>query len=215
MPIAELGRVEAGEPFVEQQQLRIERQRARKLEPLLVDVGELRRRARRPCPPRPTRASSAARPLPRRRAPERAAAEGEPGHRRSRGTLMESARARAGRCARRRAGRCWYGGRPAMSLAVEADRAGVRAQRAGDQVEHRRLARAVRADQPEDLAALDREARDRRRRPGRRSSCAGRRPRAAALRRRVRSCARPASRQAQRLRAASARSRPATPRGST
>ena len=42
MPCAELGRVEAGEPFVEQQQVGIERERARELEPLLVDVGELR-----------------------------------------------------------------------------------------------------------------------------------------------------------------------------
>ena len=49
MPSRKLGRIEAGEPFVEQQQVRLERERARELEPLLVDVGELRRRRGRPC----------------------------------------------------------------------------------------------------------------------------------------------------------------------
>ena len=39
--LLQLGRIEAGEPLVEQQQVGSERQRARKLEPLLVDVGEL------------------------------------------------------------------------------------------------------------------------------------------------------------------------------
>ena len=37
----QLGGIEAGEPLVEQQQLRMAGERARKLEPLLVDVGQL------------------------------------------------------------------------------------------------------------------------------------------------------------------------------
>ena len=41
--LAELGRIEAGEPLVEQQHSGRERQGARQLEALLVDVGELRR----------------------------------------------------------------------------------------------------------------------------------------------------------------------------
>ena len=38
----QFGRIETGEPFVEQQQLRPGRQRARQLDPLLIDVGQLR-----------------------------------------------------------------------------------------------------------------------------------------------------------------------------
>ena len=38
----ELGGIETGEPFIEQQQLRSGRQSARQLDPLLIDVGQLR-----------------------------------------------------------------------------------------------------------------------------------------------------------------------------
>ena len=41
-PDLQFGRVEAGKPFVEQQQVRMGGERARKLDPLLVDIGELR-----------------------------------------------------------------------------------------------------------------------------------------------------------------------------
>ena len=40
----QFGRIEPGEPFVEQQQPRLQRQRARELEPLAVDIGEVGRR---------------------------------------------------------------------------------------------------------------------------------------------------------------------------
>src|SRR5439155_4977052 len=48
-------------------------------------------------------------------------------------------------------------GEPGDLAALEADRAGARRQGAGDQVEDRRLARAVRSNEAEDLAWLDRE----------------------------------------------------------
>ena len=42
--LLQLGRVEASQPFVEQQQLRRESQGASQLEALLIDIGQLRRR---------------------------------------------------------------------------------------------------------------------------------------------------------------------------
>src|SRR5206468_10254675 len=49
------------------------------------------------------------------------------------------------------------GGEPVDPLAHEADRAGLGRERARDQVEERRLAGAVRADEPGDGARVDRE----------------------------------------------------------
>ena len=37
----ELAGIEAGEPFVEQKEARLQRQRAREFEPLLIDLGEV------------------------------------------------------------------------------------------------------------------------------------------------------------------------------
>ena len=65
-------------------------------------------------------------------------------------------------------------------LAVEAHRAGRRPGEAGDGVDHRRLAGAVRADQTGDRARRHREATRRRRRRRRRSARSGRAPRASA-----------------------------------
>ena len=129
-----------------------ERQRARQFEPLLVDIGQLRRPARRPCRPRPTRVEQRARAALAPRRPT-AAARGRPARRyvlqRSRcaehAHQLEGARDAALRDAVRRQRRDRRGRR--------ADLAAVGRDRAGDQVEHRGLARAVRADQAEDLAA--------------------------------------------------------------
>ena len=59
MPILQLGRVEAGQPFVEQQHARIGGERARQLDPLLVDVGQRTHRHARSACARPTRSSCA------------------------------------------------------------------------------------------------------------------------------------------------------------
>ena len=58
MPILKLGRIEAGEPLVEQQDFRIGSERAGKLHALLVDVGQCRDRAL-PALGSPTRAQQA------------------------------------------------------------------------------------------------------------------------------------------------------------
>ena len=70
--------VEPGQPFVEEQELGIERQRPGQLQPLLVDIGELAGRyvgARR----QPDAVEQLERPLARRLAPERVGPEGEAG----------------------------------------------------------------------------------------------------------------------------------------
>ena len=53
--LLQFGRIEAGQPFVEQQQVGLQRQRAGQLQPLLVDVGERARQASRARASRPTR----------------------------------------------------------------------------------------------------------------------------------------------------------------
>ena len=60
MPIASSGRIEAGQPLVEQQQLRLRGEGAGELQPLLVDIGQARGRQVRTHPASPTRSSSAA-----------------------------------------------------------------------------------------------------------------------------------------------------------
>ena len=67
-------------------------------------------------------------------------------------TVISGTAARSGRCARGRAARSGTGRSRVMSLAVETDRARGRRMHAGDQVDQRGLAGAVRADQADDLA---------------------------------------------------------------
>ena len=78
MPICSSRAVQPGQPLVEQQQLRLERQRAGKLQPLLVDIGQLPGRnigARA----KPDAIEEGTRAFSRRRSPQRLVAEGEPG----------------------------------------------------------------------------------------------------------------------------------------
>ena len=154
--VADLRRVEPGEHLIEQQQLRLGRERARKLEPLAPGDGEACGRTveqvaeadRRGRPPRLPQA--------RRRARDGADA------RRPRCSRARSSRrtaARSGRCGRCRAARSRCGGMPVTSCAGEADAACARRKEAGDQGEQRRLAGAVRADQRRDAAGSARQRR--------------------------------------------------------
>ena len=49
----------------------------------------------------------------------------------------------------------WFGSRPTIDVAAEPDVAGIGRVQPGDHVEHRALARAVRADHRDDLALVD------------------------------------------------------------
>ena len=182
--IALLARVHAGGGLVEQQQLRIARERARDLEPALEAVGEVARvRARR-------------RARGRRSAAVRARARATA--RSSRALRAACAAANRTRFACMRAcspvitlssadmnakSRMFWNVRAMPSAAISLGRAsadrrpsnaiapGVGCVDPGDQVEHRRLAGAVGADHRDDLARLDREREVVRPRRGRRSAC--------------------------------------------
>ena len=153
MPILKLGRVQAGEPFVEQKQLRARRQRAGELDAFLVDIGELRAEEVRPVgetDPLEQRVDLAH----RHAGSDRIAAEHPSKH-------DVLARRHAGEDADELKRACDAGAadleraRADDLLALEVDRSGVGRQLAGDQVEHRRLAGAVRADQAGDAAGRD------------------------------------------------------------
>src|SRR4029453_10501174 len=154
--LLQLGRIEAGQPFVEQQQFGIERKRAGKLQALLVDVGELARQ-------HIARAAEADAVEQRvgfgagGDAPGIAATEGQAGQdvvaateRRERPHELEGpGHAQPGDTMSRLAG---------DGMAAKGDGARVRPQHARQQVEHGRLARAVGSQQAHDLARRDREA---------------------------------------------------------
>ncbi len=183
-----LGRVHAGGRLVEQQQARAQRQRAGDLDAAAVGVGEAvggmveaRRqpvaeagrgsRALRRAAPRSSRAT-------RGRADQRQRKLGErPEHRqrgrtaRSRVCAPISTLSSTLRLANTRP--CWNvrampsaaiasGGSRSIGAAFEQDLAGVRPVEAADQVEHRRLAGAVRADEADELAFVDVEIERRR-----------------------------------------------------
>ena len=152
--LLQLGRIEAGEPFVEQQQRRAAAPahgrvpaasgRCRSARPAAVSrtarrgrrARAARRRAARPPAPQ-----APARPKARPASTfSRQVSEASTPHQ------LEGARHAQPRDAVRPAGRRWRGRRSAMLPASGA-------QRAGDQVEHRGLARAVGAQQADDLAA--------------------------------------------------------------
>ena len=158
------------------------RERARDLEPALVAVrrGACARslaRVRDADVVEQLVARAARSPLPRRACARRARSRRT--RRRACARAGRSSRSRArtgwrrggcsGTCARCRARRPRCGFRPVERRAVEHERAAVGRVDAGEHVEERRLARAVRADQAVDLAAADREAR-RRTAPARRRS---------------------------------------------
>ena len=185
-----LGRVHAGGRLVEQQQARLERQRARDLEAAAVGVGEaegrivdarhqplaeqredLHRVGAQLLPPRPSprraaparaRARRAARSPAMAGAPPQAACARRPARCRARSGCRT--RGRAGTCARGRARASCSAGRPVMSRPANVTRAGVRRVEPGDEVEHRGLAGAVRADDADELALVRRRATARRRR---------------------------------------------------
>jgi hypothetical protein len=142
---AQLGRVEAGEPFIEQQHLGIGRQRSRQLQPLLVDIGERGHRAvgRSLQPDPPQQATGIVIEL---AAPPPAVAEHATGgdvfqH----GQRRQDAHDLKGACDATGGNR--VGRRSGNVIAVQPDRAGARLQRAGDHVQHGGLAGTVRADQ--------------------------------------------------------------------
>ena len=163
-------RVHAGRGLVEQQQLRVGRERPRDLHAALVAVGQVRRasaRAGRSSAPRtrasraPSRATSTSsrRTLGVRRIepnrPGAACARAEPTitfsrrrHRREQADVLE--RARHAGSAVIRSGR-----RPVTSCAVEQDPAGRRLVEPGEHVEEGRLAGAVRADDRDDRLRRD------------------------------------------------------------
>ena len=160
-----LGGVHAGRRLVEREQLRLGGERARDLQPALVAVGQAaggivgarggcRRSRAAPARAARSRFSSAQRALV---AQDRAASR-----RRACARGGRSSRSRAptgwrtggcsGTCARCRRAATWCGFRPASAAPVEGERARVGRVDAGEHVEQRGLAGAVRADQAVDLA---------------------------------------------------------------
>ena len=150
---AELAGAQPGQPFVEQQQLGVERQGPRQLQPLLVDIGELAGRhigaGREPDPGEQLEGALAGRLTPKRVGPEGKTGEHvvEAAQRPQHADQLE------GPCDTQ--ARDVMGCHPGDRLAFEADVAAVRLERARDQVERRRLAGAVRTDHTEDLAGHD------------------------------------------------------------
>ena len=143
--VADLGRVQAGQHLVEQQQPRLGRERAGELQPLAAGdrqargrLVELGGRGRRGAATSSAAASAVARAARVADARRRRCSRARSGPRRA---------ARSGRCARCRGARAMCGARPVMSCALETARAARSALEAGDQREQRRLAGAVRADQ--------------------------------------------------------------------
>ena len=161
--LVDLGRVEAGIDLVEHEQAGFhgealgelqtlaprERQRRRRPVGDVSEAGEFQVLARVACASRD--AARAARQTARRR-------------RRSPAPSSSGTAARSGTCARGPSRAIWCGRWRVMSLAVEAHAAAVGRMHAGDHIDERGLAGAVRADQADDLARLDRKARRPRRR---------------------------------------------------
>ena len=149
--------VERGERLVEQHDRRLRRQRPGQRDALALAARRARAGSARPCAAgrraRARRARGLRRAAPRALAPRQPEGHvvGRPsgaGRARSPGRPCRSAGARAGT---RSAG-------PATALAVDLQRAGVRALEAGDQPQQRRLAAAAGPEHAEQLAALDRRA---------------------------------------------------------
>ena len=149
----DLGGVQPGHHLVEEQELRPRGEPAGHLQPRAVGEGEMARRAAA------ARAQShevedLSRLAPRRRntplsregSHHDVLERGEPGE-----GLHELERPREAQAADR------VGLEPDQGRAVERDRAVSRGVEAGDEVEHGGLAGAVGPDEPDDLAALDRE----------------------------------------------------------
>ena len=150
-----LGVVEAVEALVRQQQLRLGGERAGQLELLERGGAEpVGGRVRRRSAGRPGASASSA--WRQQAARVGLAVLAEPGRQRDvleQRQVAERARDLIGAADALVADA--VGGQPADLLACELDRAGRRHVHAGDAVEGRALARAVRADQAEDLALLD------------------------------------------------------------
>ena len=150
----DFGRIQAGKHLVEQQKSRLGGERAREFEPLARRQPSGSRPARRAVAPRPTR-----------RATSPAAASAA----RARGMRADGRRRRYCRARVSPANGCriWKvrampsaarlcGGAPVMSAPIEDDAARARrAAKPGDQIEQRRLAGAVRADQAGDAPRHD------------------------------------------------------------
>ena len=160
--------IHGGGRLVEQEQLGVGHQRAGEGQELALPVGEAAGRQRRPSPPRPTRSSS-------RRARSTAAASSRRSARRAQQprqqllllVLLEEhqqvlERAEAGEDAdlleraRHAEPRHAVGRRAGEVVAAEEHAPAVGGEIAGDAVEERGLARAVRADQAHQLAAARR-----------------------------------------------------------
>ena len=155
--LVDLGRPQPRHHLVEQQQRRARRERARHLQPPAIGERQVRGEERRLAGEaqalengQGARAGAGDGAFAVQRAHDRVVEHREP---RERLDELEGA-ADAGRAhpVRRQA---------ADRAPAETDRAGVRPMQAGDEVEERRLAGAVRADERGDRVALDREGRPR------------------------------------------------------
>ena len=153
----DLGRVEPGEHLVEQQQRRLRRERAGQLEPLLAGDGELRRRHVEPVA-EADEGGSLFGDKPRRPASDRFSRPKQAPTVQFSSTVMAPSGCtiwcvRASPCARDAIGR-----HAGDVDAAKHDTAGIRREDAVDEIEQRRLAGAVRADEAEDLVFGDGEA---------------------------------------------------------
>ena len=169
----DLGRVQPGHHLVEQEQRRLGRERARQLETLALGQGQRAGRHARAAPS-PTRATTSR---------ARASASGARGWRASAPDphVLEDGHARerprrSGTFAPGRARQIACGGEPDDRAAAEANVAGVRGEEAREEIEDRRLAGAVGADETEHLAPAPRSGRARRRPGARRSAWTARAP---------------------------------------
>ncbi len=146
-----LGRTQAGHHFVEQQQLRSRRERARDFEPLAVGQGQFVRLARVLVP-------EIEPPQHLARARISCVHVGRAQHGADRGVFEHGEfgkRAHDLKRAREPKPADMFGRGVLDALAGKGDAARIRRKDAGDQIEQRRLAGAVRADDGEDRARLD------------------------------------------------------------
>src|SRR6201991_3277339 len=154
-PDQQLGGIESSQPFIEQKKPRPQRKRTRELKPLAVDIGQFARGS----------------PV--------VALQSDPLQQGDRGVLHVAVREAFGM--EGEAGPDIFGtihpiqhadelesppqtetrnavrGHPRNILARKTDRSGIRTEHAGDEIEHRRLSRSVRTQQPDDLAGLHRQ----------------------------------------------------------
>ncbi len=145
----ELGRIEAGEPFVEQQDFRIGGERPCQLHALLVDIGQSR--DRRACGIRqPDPLQQRVREIVELLAPAPRMAEHAAG-----GDIFEGRHGRQHADELEGAGDAlsgdFAGANAGDRFTVDTDLAGARFQRARNQIHHRGLAGAVRPDQAKDF----------------------------------------------------------------